>query len=174
MASIKRLERRLRAQGFGSDPRLELEIIETELNTPSWTPRSASLIMRRDEESAPIVLQAFSRPADTHRVMLPINAPSADVEGRPVFRLDSVEANTILVTETRLTMSIIRRAQKRGTVAVLSSALFPFTIDPTGQDRHRDAILFTKVAPGTSLPVAQISPNVAQRISSAAEGGTNV
>jgi len=169
---LKRLEERLRAEGFGSDRRLALDVLETTMDHPSWTPRSASLILRADDSRAE-VLQAFSRPGDVHRVMLPINAPSADVEGRPVFQLDQVVANTILVTEALPTRSIIRRAQKRGAVAILSSNLFSFTVDPTGAGRHEDAIRFTTVAPGTTLPIAQISPRVHNRIAAAVEASAD-
>ena len=106
------------------------------------------------------MLHAFAHPGDVDRTMLPIHAPSADVEGRPVFRLGEVAPGTVLVTEAKLSQSLLRRAEKRGAVAVLSSHLFSFTQDPTGRGRHEDAILFTKVAAGTSFPVAQISPRV--------------
>lgn len=167
-ATLDRLADRLRAAGFGgADPRLELRFLETTLDRPAWTPRSASLVLRV-EGTAPVVLHAFSRSSDVDRVMLPVGAPSADVEGRPVFELDQVEPGTILVTEARCSRSLCRRAEKRGAVAVLSSALFPFTLDPSGGDRHLDAIRFTKVEEGETLPVLQISPRTHERIRQAA------
>ncbi|MCP3916999.1 MAG: M28 family peptidase [bacterium] len=168
-ATLDRMEARLREHGYGTDPRLKLRIIETEMPNPAWIPKSASLILRVDEHP-PAVLHAFSHPSDHDRVMLPVNAPPADVEGRPVFSLDQIETGTVLVTEARVTRSVIRRAEKRGAVAILSSSLFPFTIDPTGAERHKKAILWTKVAAGTKMPVAYISPNVHSRIATAAAG----
>lgn len=167
-ATLDRLAERLKSVGFGADPRLKLEFLESEMDQPAWIPLSASLILRVGDD-APQVLQAFSHSYDRDRVMLPVYAPSADVEGRPVFDLGNVEAGTILVTEARVNRSMRRRAEKRGAVAILSAALFPFTVDPTGAERHQDAILFTKVTPGEQLPVAQISPRVHRHIREAVD-----
>ena len=172
-ATLERVAARLRANGFAEHERLKLRFLELELPRPVWIPLSASLILRV-EGSPPAVLQAFSHRADSHRVMLPVNAPSADVEGRPVFSLDAVEPGTILVTGAQITRSILRRAERRGAVAVMSSALHPFTTDPTGAERHKDAILWTKVPVGTKLPVAQISARVQERILAATVGDPNV
>lgn len=168
-AAVDHIVGRLRGAGFGREPRLTLRVLETEMESPVWIPRSASLTLRRGGRAE--VLHAFSRSADIDRVMLPIHAPSADVEGRPVFGLSDVAPGTILVTPARLDQSLLRRAEKRGAVAALSSRVFSFTVDPTGRERHLDAILFTQVAAGTTFPVAQISPRVQQRIEDAAAAG---
>jgi len=144
-----------------------MRFLETRLEHPVWIPRSASLVLRSGD-LAPRVLHAFAHPSDRDRTMLPIYAPSADVEGRPVFALGEVAPGTVLVTEAKMSKSLLRRAEKRGAVAVLSSYLFSFTQDPTGRGRHENAILFTKVAPGTTFPVAQISPRVRGIIEEAA------
>ncbi|MEE8469669.1 MAG: hypothetical protein V3T22_14505, partial [Planctomycetota bacterium] len=167
-AALERLAERLRAAGFGSDPRLRMRFLETRIDHAVWIPRSASLVLRCTDQ-APRVLHAFAHASDRDRTMLPLYAPSADVEGRPVFTLGDVAPGTVLVTEAKLFQSLLRRAEQRGAVAVLSSNLFPFTQDPTGRERHLDAILFTKVSPGTSFPVAQISPRVRTFIREAAD-----
>jgi aminopeptidase YwaD len=170
--TLERIAERLGAVGFGTQDSLRLEVVETETDDPVWAPLSASLILRASDEATPQVLHAFSRDADVDRVMLPVNAPCADVEGRPVFALSDVVPGTILVTRARLNTSVLRRARKRGAVAVLSSRLFGFTEDPTGRERHLDAILHTKVSADTKFPVAQISPRVHGRIEAAAASGT--
>jgi len=167
-AALERLAERLREAGFGSDPRLRMRFLETRIDHPVWIPRSASLVLRSGD-LAPRVLHAFAHVSDRDRTMLPLYAPSADVEGRPVFALGDVAPGTVLVTEAKMSPSLLRRAEKRGAVAVLSSYLFAFTQDPTGRGRHVDAILFTKVAPGTSFPVADISPRVRDFIEAAAD-----
>ncbi len=166
-ASLDRIAQRLKAVGFGSDERLQLRILESEMKQHSWTPLSASLTLRTGGRAT--VLQAFSRPEDRDRTMLPRYAPSADITGRPVFDLDHVEKGTILVTSARASRSLVTRTMRAGASGILSSALFPFTVDPTGRERHRDAILYTKVSPGTKLPVAQISPRVHDAIDAAAK-----
>ena len=166
-ATLERVERRLRAAGFGSDERLELYWLEEELPRPVWQPRSASLTLRVEGQAR--VLHAFAAPGDRDRVMLPEGAPSADVLGRPVFGLEHVQPGTVLVTTARLSSSLLKRAKARGAQAVLSSALFAFTIDPSGGRRHQDAILYTSVDPEWDLvPVAQISPRTQRAIEQAA------
>ncbi len=169
-ATLERIAERLKAAGFKSNPLLRFEFQTDILEQGVWKPRSASLILRVGR-TPPEVLHAFSHPSDVARTMLPINCPPADVEGVPVLELAEVAPGTILVTESRLSSSLLRRAEKRGAVAVLSSWLYPFTVDPTGQGRHQDAILLGKAPKGTSLPIAHISPRVRNRIQEAAEEG---
>jgi len=160
--TLKRCERRLAAAGFGESDELELGYLDTEMGQPSWTPLSACLTLRVEGEAR--VLHAFSQPGDRDRTMLPVNAPAADILGRPVFTLEDVQTGTVLVTGAPISQSLIRRAQKRGALGLLSSALFAFTIDPTGQRRHEDAIRFSTIPAGTTLPVAQISPRSRREI----------
>ncbi|MFT5049245.1 MAG: aminopeptidase YwaD [Chlamydiales bacterium] len=155
-ATLERVEARLSAAGFGESEELELVFLDTEMRQPSWTPRSGCVTLRVEGEAR--VLHAFSQPGDRDRTMLPVNAPAADILGRPVFTLEDVQTGTVLVTGAPISRSLIRRATKRGALGLLSSALHPFTIDPTGQRRHEDAIRFSTIPAGTTLPVAQISP----------------
>ena len=155
-ATLERMAARLHEAGFESGEAFELTFLESEMAHPSWTPRSACLTLRVEGKAQ--ALHAFSKPEDRDRTMLPINAPNADILGRPVFGLEDVQQGTILVTKARINASLIRRATKRGALGVLSSALHSFTFDPTGNRRHEDAIMFASVPAGTALPVAYISP----------------
>ena len=171
--TLERFSERLEAAGFGKDPRLELEFLEIQMEHPSWTPRGAHVGLKVGDAEEE-VLHSFVESKDADRVVLPLHAPAADVTGRPVFNLGAVEAGTILVTEGRANATLIRRATDKGAVAILSSALFAFTVDPSGEERHLDAILFAKVPPGTRMPVGQISPRSHQRILEATQGSEPV
>ncbi len=165
--TLDALAARLRAAGFGHEESLELEFLEYEMDDPAWTPLAARVVLHV-EGAEPVTLHAFSESHEVDRVMLPINTPAANVEGPPVFSLDEVEPGTVLVMDAAPSKSILARAERRGAVAVLSSALFSFSVDPTGAERHLDAVLFTKVEPGTSIPVATISARSHERIRAAA------
>ncbi|MAF66496.1 MAG: hypothetical protein CMJ84_12670 [Planctomycetes bacterium] len=172
-ATLEHLAARLREAGFGEKPGLELRIIETEMDAPAWTPKSASLLLHR-AGTEPELLHGFDEPADRDRVMLPINAPSADVSGPAAMRLSDVEDGSLFVTLQPLSRNILRRARKAGARAVLSAAVFPFTVDPSGGDRHLDAILFRTVAAQTSLPVGQISRRTFDRLGGLVDAGVPV
>jgi len=167
-AVIDHLAERLRAGGFGEDPRLELRTIETEMDLPAWTPRSASLVLHESGVEDQ-VLHAFDSPEDRDRVMLPINAPSCDVTGQVYLHLDELEEGGVLVTNASL-RQVVRRAHQRGAAAVLSASLASFNEDPTGRGRHLDAIQYRIFRPSPSMPVAQISPRSYQRIKRAFSG----
>ena len=163
-AVIDRLAGRLRAAGFGSTEGFRLEIIETEIGRPAWWPEAG--LLKLDTKGSSEILLAFARPGDEHRTMLPVGAPSADVEGGIAFAIGGLKKGQILVTRAPLSGQLVRKAQSRGAACVLSSSLFPFTIDPNG-DRHLDAIQFATAPRGTDLPVAKISPRVFTRIEEA-------
>ena len=159
----------LRANGFGEDEGFELRIDERALGHPAWTPRSARLSLVRADGLARD-LHAFDASSDRDRCMLPAHAPSADVRGPLQTSLAQLRAGEVLVTEQRLA-DVLDQAQERGAAAVLSSFLRPFNEDPTGNQRHLDAIRYGRVPPGTTLPVAHISPRVYKRLA-AARGAT--
>jgi len=164
-AVLDHVAERLRASGFGGeDPRLKLEFLEMPMELPAWTPVSGSLTLKRGGSESR--LHGFERPEDTDRVMLPINAPGCDVEGRVAMHLDELEAGMILVTDVTLTQ-VMRRATSRGAAAVVSSALRTFNEDPSGQERHLDAIQYRLLRTPPSIPVIQISPRSYQAIESA-------
>ena len=63
--------------------------------------------------------------------MLPVGAPSCDVSGPLCFSLEDLKPGDILITKASLGQ-VGGRAKQRGAVAVLSSSLMPFNVDPTG------------------------------------------
>jgi hypothetical protein len=172
-ATLAHVEARLRAAGFGTEPGLELEVLETELRGRAWTPRSASLELLSGEEE-PQLLHGFTTPGGRDRVMLPINAPSAEVAGDACLELDSLEAGQLLVTRGGLDGRTLRAAKKRGAAAVLSASVNDFTVDPRGSEEHLDAILFSSVSASNTVPVGKISARTYQRLAQLVEAGEPV
>lgn len=154
---LDRVARELAAAGFGEREGLHLRFIETEMITPAWTPVSAAFEVYLPD-CPPLPLHRFDSAGDADRVMLPVHAPAADVRGAIVLQLEDVTEGAILVTDEPLGRRLIGSARRAGAAAVLSSALFHFTVDPTGADRHLDAIQFQSVAAGTQTPVGKVSP----------------
>ncbi len=77
----------------------------------------------------------------------------------------------ILVTEAAPRPDLILRARRKGAVALVSASLGSYNTDPTGAERHLDAIQFRKLESGSSLPVAMISQRSYGRIVAAHEAG---
>jgi hypothetical protein len=154
-AVVDRLVQELRAAGFGGDdPRLTVETIEGPAE-PGWTPISAKLVLLADGEK-PRELHAFDQPEGVDRVMLPVFAPSCDLEGEVALNLDEVKKGMILVTDVSATQ-VKQRAEFAGAVAVVSASLESFNEDPSGRNRHLDAIQYRELPEGNTLPVFQIS-----------------
>jgi hypothetical protein len=183
--SLEHLADRLRDAGFGMDPRLEMRFLEQPMHIPAWTPRSGSLVLSVDGERE--TLHAFTESSSPDRVMLPVNAVEADVEGRVALALESVRPGDILVTDSP-TEQVLRRARHYAASAVVSASLAPFNIDPTGKKRHLDAIQyvvdqqnvrgegveFRRAIRGTAMPTAQISLRSLNRIREAVASGAEV
>lgn len=173
-AVIEHLQDRLRAGGWDdSDSRFELREIGSEMDTPSWTPRSGSVELILNDKNSMLALHSmqlhsFDSSEDADRTMLPIGAPSCDVTGLVCLNLADLKPGQILVTEASLGQ-VARRAEKRGAAAVLSASLASFNIDPTGADRHLDAIRFVSRAGPAGFPVAMISPRSLAAITRAVE-----
>jgi hypothetical protein len=167
-ATLDYVKRELEAVGFGRSERLLLEELEhaTEPGLPTWTPRRASIGLRTPDGELE-VLHAFAKESDRDRVMLPRNAPSADVSGRVSFDLGALGEGDILVTSAPLRRDVINRAAINGAVAVVSSSLYPFNTDPTGKGRHMDAVQYRVLEFVPALPVAQISPRSYARLEEA-------
>lgn len=165
-ATLDELERRLREAGYGAADGLELRVIETPMRSPAWTPRSARLALVRDGKET--VLHAFDVPEGRDRTLLPVGAPSADVEGRVVTRLADCAPGTVLLLEGGLRPDVLRDAAAKGAVLAIASDLAPYNVDPTGRERHRDAIGFRSVRGPTPLAVAQVSPRAAEALRAAA------
>ena len=162
-ATLDHVRARLETAGFGSHPGLELAQIETPLRSPAWTPISGSLRVLSSSGEVE-VLHSFEKGTDADRVMLPINAPSTDVQGRVVFDAADVTEGTLLVSEKNVGDREIAQLAKKGAVAVVCSSIASFTRDPSGGDEHLDAIQFRSVSRNVRLPVAQISPRTRQRL----------
>lgn len=156
--AMDELEAKLRAVGFGSREGYELREIQTPMDTPAWTPLSASLTLHFRGE--PIQdLHQFHGADDFERTMLPVNAPACDVRGKLELNLAELDPGEILLTDRELD-EVLEQAQERGAAAVLSSYLFEFNVDPFGSTRHLDAIHYGAVPAGTTLPVAHVSPRI--------------
>ena len=170
----------LREAGYGTAEGFELEEFSSPLTArgpqdglripaPAWNPVSARLALQPAGGSE-VVLHSFVDAASVDRCMLPINAPSADVTGTIAFKLDQLEAGQVLITDAAPRLPVLMRAQKAGAVAVVSSYLSPtYNIDPTGAERHLDAIQFRSLAAGTSIPVVMISTRSMSAIQEASE-----
>jgi aminopeptidase YwaD len=156
-AVIDRVRAGLEEAGFGTEERLRLEVFETPMKSPAWTPRRGriALLVAGEPERT---LHEFNRPEDRDRTMLPRNAPSARVEGPLALRIEEAGPGSVLVTEEPLSADLLRRARDQGAAAVLSASLAPFNVDPTGKGRHLDAIQYSSVGTDCPLPVAKISP----------------
>lgn len=169
-AVLDHLQAELKQAGFGgSDERLQLEVLlGDEVN--AWTPVSGNLTLLTDGEE-PRTLHSFAAPGDVDRVMLPIHAPSCDVQGMVALSLDQVKKGMILVTDVSASQ-VMARARSRGAVAVISASLSGFNTDPSGADRHLNAIQFRTLEDPNTMPVAQISGRSLLRIEAAVERAT--
>jgi hypothetical protein len=168
---LDRIIGELRAAGYGEDPRLELVVLEQPAEGPAWTPveGSLTLITAKSEK----VLHSFNADNDRDRTMLPIHAPSASVTGAVALGLAELDPGEVLVTDASA-RQVLERARSLGAVAIASASLFPFNVDPSGKERHLDAIQFRELAPNTELPVCQISPRSHEAIKAAVEAGGDV
>jgi aminopeptidase YwaD len=167
---LNHIKEQLEKAGFGAgDERLLLEDIEGEV-TRAWTPVAAKLTLLTDGEKAR-ELHSFDSPGDMDRTMLPIHAPSCDVQGMVALSLDQLKKGMILVTDVSASQ-VLQRARSRGAVAVISASLAEFNTDPTGAGRHLDAVQFRTLEDSNTMPVAQISRNSLLLIEAAVERAT--
>lgn len=154
--SIDALRLNLEQAGFGAEDGLTLRELSVDLPEPAWNPRSASLRIVRpngDEE----VLHAFDDLADPDRCMLPRNSRSASVKGLTSPNLDYLGEGEILLGDMRVRPDVIKRAARKGAAAVVSYSLSSVNDDPTGADRHHDAIQYRQLEEPPEIPVVQIS-----------------
>ena len=167
-AVLDRIHDVLSEAGYGTDPRLELYVIEQDLEHPAWTPLSGRLVLHTGRRER--VLHAFDAEDGRDRTLLPVHAPSAEVEGGVALSLRDLDPGEFLVTDAA-SGQVLDRAQAQGAAGVLSASLFPFNVDPSGAERHLDAIQYRQLPPGTELPVGQISPRAYAAIRKAVEDG---
>jgi aminopeptidase YwaD len=166
-AVLARLKEELAGLRFGEDPTRTLQWIETPLEQPAWTPLSGKLVLRSKSDER--VLHAFDAPEGRERLMLPANAPSAEVEGPIALELESLKQGSLLVVEGRAGRKLLEDARARGAAAVLSASLEDYNTDKSGKQRHLDAIQYQHVPAGTELAVGQISRRSLQTIRKALE-----
>jgi len=166
-AVIDHVRTELEQIGYGRREGLRLEVIETPMKAPAWTPRSARIVLRRAGASDRI-LHEFARPEDRDRTMLPKNAPSARVEGPVALGIDRAAAGSVVVTADPPSRELLARARDAGAACVLSAALAPYNVDPTPAQRHLDAIQYASVPVDCPLPVAMISSRSLAAIQEAA------
>ncbi len=164
-ASIDHVASALRAIGFGTDPRFTLEVRESALGSPAWTPLRAKLELVSGGTRQ--LLHELLEPGDEDRTMLPRNAPSADVEGDACIELDELRPGSVWVTESSLDRGSLERAREKGAVLALSASLETYNVDPTGAERHLDAIQYRSLPHPSPLPAAQISKRSFRRIQEA-------
>ncbi|HTF90384.1 MAG TPA: M28 family peptidase [Planctomycetota bacterium] len=165
-ASLDHVDAALRKAGFGTREELLIEVISTPLGSAAWTPISARLELKSQGKSR--VLHAFDTPSGADRTMLPVGAPSGSAEGRPVFAQNEVEQGTILVVDDA-SKGDPKSAAERGASALLIASLEDYNVDPSGKDRHLDAIQYRGVRRGASIPVLQISRRSLEAIRAAAK-----
>ncbi|MEM7309359.1 MAG: M28 family peptidase [Planctomycetota bacterium] len=170
-AVIDRILEVLREAGYGKDPRLELRVLEEAMDHPAWSAKSGRLTMRVDGKERE--LHAFGPDDDTDRTMLPVHSPSASVSGTVAMSLAELDEGEILVTDASA-RQVLARARSQGAAGVVSASLFPFNVDPSGAERHLDAIQFRQMPPGTAVPVCQMSPRSYATIRDAVEAGKKV
>jgi hypothetical protein len=161
-AVLARLKEELTGLRFGEDPTRTLQWIETPLEDPAWTPLSGKLTLRT--QSGERVLHAFDQPEGRDRLMLPVNAPSADVEGPIALTLESVAQGSLLVVEGHAGRKLLADAQARGAAALFSASLEDYNTDKSGKERHLDAIQYQHAPADNKLPVGQISRRSLQAI----------
>ncbi len=167
-AVVDRVLATLREIGFGEKEHLALEVVETR-ETPGWSPVRATLSLLSDDGTSTPLL-AFGPGDDRNRTMLPTGVQSGTAEGEVVFVLEDVKPGTILVTGSP-PGSVGRQAAGAGAVAVLSARISDYNRDPSGAERHLDAILYGRVGRENDLLVGQISLRVHDRIRTLAKEG---
>ncbi len=152
---------RLADVGFGREQGLELQVLSSEPR-PAWTGRSARLEILEDGRAE--TLLEFDSSDDQDRLLLPTFAPSAEVEGPIVARLEDATPGCVLVGAEPLDGPRLASAKERGVALVVAADLARFNVDPAGRGRHEHAVGYRSVAHPAPLPVAQVSPRVLARL----------
>ncbi len=173
-ASLDHVKARLQAAGFGSAEGLLLEEIQSDLGAPAWTPVSGRLELSTGTEVR--VLHAFDTPGGADRTLLPVGAPSGRASGRPVFSMDQLTGGEVLVVDA--TAAGAGRpdpvaAQRSGASALLVYSLADYNVDPSGRERHLDAIQYRSVRRNSPIPTMQISRRSFLAIQAAAQADTS-
>ncbi|MEM8712408.1 MAG: M28 family peptidase [Planctomycetota bacterium] len=160
--------------GFGADAGFELDVISEPMSAPAWTPLSAEINVlgkRGDEFVVKVPLASFEDAKDEFRLLLAEGAPACEVRGPAVFRLEDVTPGAILVT-TRSVRDVEQDAVEKGAAAIVSWYQLAYCVDPTGKDRHIDAIFHGSVRPGSAIPSFYVSPRIADVMELASKRGS--
>jgi len=176
-AALERVAERLRAAGFGSEPGLGLEFLESPLmDRPArggeraacraWTPLSGRVAIATNG-GPERVLHEFTSSEGRDRTMLPVHAPSCDLSGPIAMSLEDLDAGEVLVTSAPPTTALMGRVIERGALALVSANIEPYNEDPSGKFRHLDAVQYRRLGFGQTLPVAMISPRSLRAIQAA-------
>lgn len=186
-ATLDEVERRLRRAGLGETggdgsespkdapadlPITKIETIRTPMSHRAWTPVSARLSLLEADGSVEEIL-AFDESDDKHRTLLPSYAPNANIEGRVVLQPNDVRPGDILLTQSSFGPAV-RRAKQRQAGGVLMHRIAKYNVDPTGANRHLDAIRYSRVPTNTTLPVGQVSKRAYDRIAQKVLAGDTV
>ncbi len=181
-AVLARIRRDLAAAGYGEADGFALETFEHDARSPAWTPLSAHLLLLGEHEDR--TLLAFAGREDAARTMLPHNAPSttgalsvavtgdprvpaAELEGELVFSLDAARSGAFVVLESPPSSEDLARAKEQGALGVFAAGIEGYNVDPTGRERHLDAIQYSSVRYPCPLPVARISKRVHDELAGA-------
>lgn len=167
----------LEAAGFGASNGFGLQVLETPMAQPAWTPVSAELnvvgFTEAGEVRARVTMLGFSGQAAMERTMLPEGVPSFEVIAPMAFSLDELDEGEILVTEQRV-RDVEREATERGAAGIVSTFLFAYSRDPKGDAREQEAIFADSVRPGSTIPTLYASPVTRERLRTAFEAGAQL
>src|SRR5690349_21481463 len=128
---LARLKEELAGLRFGEDPERTLQWIETPMSEPAWTPLAGRLVLR--SAAGERVLHAFDEPEGRDRLMLPVHAPSCEVEGPIALALEELQPGALLVHDGRAGRKLCEDARARGAAAVLSCSLEDYNTDRSGK-----------------------------------------
>lgn len=186
--SIERVIAALYGGGFGAGSGFDLSVARTRQGA-GWNPVSARIsavagqravaeAAKRGFKARPgtpraIELMKFENPSDRNRVMLPVGAPSCDLQGPIAVGLTEVEPGRVLLTDRPLE-AVQRQAVEGGAVAIVSDYILPYCVDPTGDKRDYDAVFCDEVDPAEAIPSFQISPRLGATLRNAAKVGTQL
>ena len=163
---------RLRAAGYGAQDGLELVVRETRRERPAWNALGGKLELLHGGKAE--TLAEFDSSDDRDRLLLPAGAPAAQVEGPLATRLEDVVPGSVLVGAEAHTRERLEAARAKGAVLVVAADLADYNRDPSGKDRHEDAVGYRSVPADCPLPAAQVSPRMLARLVQAAGHGGRV
>ncbi|MEZ6014289.1 MAG: M28 family peptidase [Planctomycetota bacterium] len=175
---VDRLVADLYAAGFGAEAGYGLDLRKSSLPDPSWTPLSAVIeFVRVDARGAPIQnlnVVSVDGTAAAARVIQPANAPGCELVGAIADGIDALTTPGMVLLTDQPIRSVELDALARGAAAVISTYLPSYCVDPTGRERHLEAIFHGDVRPGTELPSFYVSPKVGDAIRNTARVGGHV